>query len=149
MTTESSDCESGIAHQAMMEKSVPSCRREKEAYKAMNTQPGKVWGNAGSVTRYSGPHADPTTALDTINANQSVTVLCYSNGDTESFTTPGGVHNTSAAWDFVVTSIQDPGGFVPDVYIDTGGPIQNQLPSAEVIALRLQRIVGGLPPAIG
>src|SRR6516162_828939 len=99
----------------MMEKSVPSCRREREAYKAMNTQQGTVWGNAGSVTRYSGPHAN-STVIDTINANQPVTVLCYSHGDTQSFTAPDGHTYTSDAWDFVVTSDQDSGGFVNDVH---------------------------------
>ena len=91
----------------------------------MNTQPGTVWHNAGSVTRYSGPHADPTTVIDTINHDQSVTVLCYSLGDNMTWTTPplpnypNGVTNTSDAWDFVVTSDQDPGGFVADVFLDT------------------------------
>ena len=113
----------------------------------MNTQKGSVWGNAGSVTRYSVPHADPTKAIDTLKANQSVTVLCYSHGDTETWTStpfaghPQGEFYKSDAWDFVVTGDQDPGGFVADVYIDTGGPIQNQLPvTCTILSQRLQRL---------
>ena len=108
----------------------------------MNTQQGIVWSNAGSVPRYSGPHADPNTIIDTITANQHVTVLCYTNGDTESFTTPGGVLNTSPAWDFVVTSDQDPGGFVNDVYLDTNNQdIRKLLPTTcNILWQRLQRM---------
>lgn len=107
----------------------------------MDTQQGTVWGNIGSVTRYSAPHSDATKVIDTLHANQSVKVLCYSHGDTESWKTPGGVNNTSDAWDFVVTSDQDPGGFVNDVFIDTGGPIQHLLPvTCTILSQRLQRM---------
>src|SRR6516225_8923019 len=110
----------------MSERSVPSSRREKEAYKAMNTQQGTIWANAGNVTRYNTPHAD-NSIIDSINAGQSVTILCYSHGDTQSFKAPDGVTYTSDAWDFVVTSDQDAGGFVNDVHINTGGDIRKQL----------------------
>ena len=101
---------------------------------------GIVWHNAGRVNRHSGPTADSNTVIDTINANQPVTVLCYSHGDTQSFTAPDGHTYTSDAWDFVVTSDQDAGGFVNDVHINTGGDIRKQLPvTCSVLAQRLQR----------
>ncbi len=111
----------------------------------MSTQPqlaiiGNVWKNAATVNRYSGPHADSTTVIDTVNANQSVTVVCYAHGDTESFTAADGHTYTSDAWDFVVTGNEDPGGFVNDVYINTGGDIHNQLPTCTIILERMQRM---------
>jgi hypothetical protein len=110
---------------------------------------GIVWQNAGRVNRHSGPTADPNTVIDTVNAGQSVIVLCYSHGDTESHTTPGGVSNTSDAWDFVVTSDQDPGGFVADVFLNTGGDIVQQLGPQGVCGALQQRLAEGQPPAQG
>jgi hypothetical protein len=115
----------------------------------MNTQSGTVWKNAGNVTRHSGPHADPTSVIDTLPANQSVIVLCWSHGDNMTFANPF-VSNTSDAWDFVVTSDQDPGGFVADVFINTVKDIRQQLPvSCDILAQRLLRLAGGQLPAIG
>lgn len=94
----------------------------------MYNHQGTVWQNAGRVNRHSGPFADPTTVIDTVNAGQSVIVLCYSQGETQTFANP--FHsNTSDAWDFVITSDQDPGGFVADVFINTDGDIRQQIGS--------------------
>ena len=109
---------------------------------------GTVWENAARVNRHSGPKADPTTIIDTIHANQQVTILCYSKGDTQTFANPFRT-NTSDAWDFVVTSDQDPGGYVADVLIDTGGDIRQQLGSQGTCDALRQRLAGGPPTAIG
>ncbi len=120
-----------------------------EAYKAMYNHPGTVWENAGRVNRHRGPKADPTTVIDTVNAGQRVTILCYSHGDTEKFINPHGHENTSDAWDFVVTGDQDRGGFVADVFINTDGDIAQQLGSQGTCDALRQRLAGGQPPAIG
>jgi len=109
--------------QAIVEKSVPAFRREKEAYKAMATHnhTGSIWSNVtNGANRRRGPGTN-FGIIDTLRAGTPLLVLCYSLGDTESFTTPDGNTNTSAAWDFVVTSDQDGGGYVADVFVDTGG----------------------------
>jgi hypothetical protein len=98
---------------------------------------GSIWGNVpqGGVNRHSGPGTnfaviDPHNPL---HREQQVIVLCYSLGEPKTFTTPPlpnaphGVTNTSDAWDFVVTSDQDPGGYVADVYVNTGDDIRQQL----------------------
>src|SRR5690349_20496818 len=59
--------------------------------------------------------------------NQILIVLCYSYGDTVSVVNPYGHKNTSDAWDFVITSDDDPGGYMADVYIDTGDDSIQQL----------------------
>ena len=88
---------------------------------------GSIWGNVseGAHRRY-GPGTN-YAIIDTLQAGQTLVVLCYSLGDTESFTTPGGQTNTSNAWDFVVISDQDGGGYVADVFVDTGDDITKQL----------------------
>ncbi len=93
----------------------------------MSNHDGKIWANVtdGARRRYGpGKNYD---IIDTLQAGTSLIVLCYSLGDTESFMTPGGKTYTSNAWDFVVTSDQDPGGYVADVLVDTGGDITQQL----------------------
>ncbi len=88
---------------------------------------GFIWSNAtGGVHRRCGPGAG-FGIIDTLGANQSVTVLCFSRGDTESFTAPDGKAYTSNAWDFVVTGDGDAGGYVADAFVNTGGDITQQL----------------------
>ena len=87
---------------------------------------GKIWSNATpSVNRHAGPGTD-FGVIDSLQAGQSLIVLCYSLGDPVTFTNPFQT-NTSEAWDFVVTSDQDPGGYVADVFVDTGAEITQQL----------------------
>jgi hypothetical protein len=88
---------------------------------------GSIWSNAAAgAHRRLGP-GTTFDLIDTLQAGQPLIVLCYSLGETASFTTPGGQTNRSAAWDFVVTSDQDGGGYVADVFVDTGGDVTNQL----------------------
>ncbi len=91
---------------------------------------GKIWSNVTEpVHRRSGPTTHHPI-IDQFQAGQEFLVLCYSLGDTEQFenpTNPPGHPFTSNAWDFVVTSEQDTGGYVADVFIDTGGDIRQQL----------------------
>jgi len=135
--------------QTIVGKSVSSFRREKEAYKAMSNHnhTGSIWSNVGDdgVNRHSGPHADPTTIIGTaLKAGQQLIVLCYSLGDTESFRAPDGQTYTSNAWDFVVKDDTDSGGFVADVFIDTGGNIKQQLGEQGTCGALRQRLPGAL-----
>ncbi|SRR6266699_980851 len=81
----------------------------------------------------SGVTSRPVRTDGADQADQELIVLCYSLGETVTWTTPPlphapqGVTNTSDAWDFVVTSDQDAGGYVADVFIDTHGDIRHQL----------------------
>ena len=122
--------------QAIVGKSVPSFRRKEETYKAMSdhNHAGSIWSNVtDGANRRHGPGTSFNPPIDKLPAGTSLIVLCYTRGDTESWTTPPlpnaphGVTNTSDAWDFVVTSDQDRGGYVADVFIDTGGDITLQL----------------------
>jgi hypothetical protein len=116
--------------QASVGKSVPSLRKEKETYKAMSNHnhTGSIWGNAtDGVNRHSEPNKNSATIGIPLQAGQSLIVLCYSRGQSMTFKNPNGHVNTSDAWDFVVTSDQDPGGYVADVYVDTGDDIARQL----------------------
>lgn len=88
---------------------------------------GSIWGNVSiPVNRRSGPGTD-FAIIDTLEAGKSLIVLCYSLGDTESFTASNGQRYTSNAWDFVVKDDQDPGGYVADVFVNTGGDITQML----------------------
>jgi len=92
---------------------------------SMHNHEGIIWSNAmQGVNRRSGPGED-YAAIDTLQAGQPLVVLCYSQGEPVTFTNPFQT-NTSDAWDFVVTSDQDPGGYVADVFIDTGGDTTQQ-----------------------
>jgi len=131
LTTWSYDRDTGISLQAIVEKSVSSFRREKEAYKAMSTHnhDGKIWSNvdAPGANRRKGPGKD-FALIDTLPAGTSFIVLCYALGNAEvKWTGPDGTMYNSNAWDFVVTGNQDGGGYVADVLIDTGGKITDQL----------------------
>ena len=109
---------------------------------ATHNHTGSIWSNAtGGVHRRSAPHTAPDNIIDTLQAGQSLVILCYSLGDTETFTNPNGIKNTSAAWDFVVTSDQDSGGYVADVFVDTGGDITKQL-GTQGTCDQLQRRLG-------
>ena len=112
----------------------------------MYNHPGTIWQNAANVNRHSGPKSDPNTIIGTLHAGQHVTILCYSTGSTERFENPLHTPPTSDAWDFVVTSDQDPGGFVADVFIDTGGDIRQQLGSQGTCDALRQRLA---PTALG
>jgi hypothetical protein len=115
--------------QAIVGKSVLSLRREKEAYKAMadHNHTGSIWNNVTSgANRRHGPGSN-FGVIDTLQAGTSLIVLCYSHGQSETFTTPNGQTYTSDVWDFVVTSDQDRGGYVADVFINTGGDTAQQL----------------------
>src|SRR6266487_108845 len=114
-----------------------SVRREKEAYKAMAIRTlgvhtwinhtGSIWENAKDIAhRRLRPDAT-SPKIDTLPAGQPLTILCYSLGTTEEFINPLGIRNTSNAWDFVVTSDQDSGGYVADVYVNNDGDIAQQL----------------------
>src|SRR5215471_6240483 len=93
---------------------------------ATHNHDGKIWSNATqSVYRRSGPGED-YDVIDTLEADQTLIVLCYTQGDLVEFTNPFQT-NVSDAWDFVVTGNQDPGGYVADVFIDTHGDIIQQL----------------------
>ena len=91
---------------------------------------GSIWNNVtDGVRRHTGPGTD-YEVKDTLPAGQSLIVLCYSHnshGIRQNWTTPGGQPNMSDAWDFVVTGDLDPGGYVADVYVNTGGDITQQL----------------------
>ena len=89
---------------------------------------GFIWDHAmNGVNRHKGPSKDSPKILPALHAGQSLIVLCYSLGDDMEFPNPFQPNNTSNAWDFVVTSDQDGGGYVADVFIDTGGDIVQQL----------------------
>lgn len=107
---------------------------------ATHNHTGSIWSNAtGGVHRRSGPGTS-FALIDSLQASQPLIVLCYATGDTESFTTPGGQTNTSNAWDFVLTSDQDGGGYVADVFVDTGGDITQQLGAQGTCAVLAQRL---------
>src|SRR5690349_14235323 len=112
---------------ASVGKSVPSLSREKETYKAMSNHnhTGSIWGNAtDGVNRHSEPNKQSATIGNPLPAGQSLIVLCYTLGETVSFQNPEnppGQPFSSNAWDYVVTSDQDKGGYVADVYVDTKG----------------------------
>lgn len=97
---------------------------------------GTVWstyrdGTPLTVNRRKGPgveFAQVEQQGGTLSGGTPLIVLCYSQGDHEiSFDAPDGHTYKSDAWDFVVTSDQDPGGFVADVLINTGGDVRLQL----------------------
>jgi hypothetical protein len=116
--------------QVIVGKSVPSFRIEKEAYKAMSdhNHAGSIWSNVtDGANRRHGPGTSFNPPIDKLPAGTSLIVLCYTLGDTESWMAPNGQTYTSDTWDFVVTSDQDRGGYVADVFIDTGGDITYQL----------------------
>jgi hypothetical protein len=115
--------------QAIVGKSVLSFRREKESYKAMShkNHEGSIWSNVTlGANRRHGPGSN-FAIIDKLPADQPLIVLCYTRGDTESWTASNGQSYTSDAWDFVVTGDQDPGGYVADVLIYTDGDITQQL----------------------
>lgn len=88
---------------------------------------GYIWSTVASgANRRRGPSTN-FAVIDTLPARTELIVLCYSHGDTETFTASNGLTYTSDAWDFVVTSDQDAGGYVADVLIDTGSDITKQL----------------------
>lgn len=89
---------------------------------------GSIWSNVtDGANRRHGPGTSFNPPIDKLPAGTSLIVLCYTRGDSESWTPPDGQTYTSDAWDFVVTSDQDRGGYVADVLIDTGGDITHQL----------------------
>jgi hypothetical protein len=110
---------------------------------ANHNHEGKIWSN---VTLGANRRHGPGTSfgvIDTLPANQQLIVLCYSLGDTESFANPTDPNHpfSSNAWDFVVTSDQDPGGYVADVFVDTGGDIRQQFGSQGTCPALKQRLV--------
>jgi hypothetical protein len=110
----------------------------------MSNHDGKIWANVPGVAhRRYGPGIS-FDKIDSLQPGTPLIVLCYALGDAESFTTPGGKTNTSNAWDFVVTSDQDPGGYVADVLVDTGGDITQQLGEQGTCDALRQRLV---PPS--
>jgi hypothetical protein len=97
---------------------------------------GTIWsknpdGTPLTVHRRKGPGQDFALVDQQdgkLAGGTPVIVLCYTLGNEDvEFPNPFQPHNKSNAWDFVVTSDQDPGGFVADVFIDTGGDIRHQL----------------------
>ena len=94
---------------------------------ATHNHTGSIWSNAtAGVRRHRQPHVN-SEVIDTLHAGQALIVLCYEHGDEATFDAPNGLKYASNAWDFVVTSDQDAGGYVADVFVDTGGDITQQL----------------------
>ncbi len=108
---------------------------------------GTVWSNATSgVHRRSGPGT--TFPINkTLPAGTPLIVLCYSQGEEQSFTASDGHVYTNTAWDFVIIDDQDPGGYVADVYVDTGGDITHQL-GVQGTCTRLSQTLAG-PSGLG
>ncbi len=99
----------------------------------MSNHTGSIWSNVtDGANRRKGPGQN-FDKVDNLPARTSLIVLCWSRGQSETWTTPAlphapeGVTNTSDAWDFVVTSDQDPGGYVADVFVNTDDDIRQQL----------------------
>ena len=108
---------------------------------ATHNHTGTIWSNAtGGVHRRRGP-GTTYEIIDSLPPGQSLVVFCYALGEPVTFTTPGGHTNTSDAWDFVVTSDQDAGGYVADVFVDTGSEITQQLGEQGRCDLLQQRLV--------
>ncbi len=108
---------------------------------AIHNRTGSIWSNVTlGANRRRGPGTN-FDKIDNLPAGQSLIVLCYSRGDTESFTAPNGRSYSSDAWGFVVTSDQDPGGYVADVFVDTGGDIRQQLGAQGTCNVLQQRLV--------
>ena len=107
---------------------------------------GTIWSNATTVNRHTGPGSG-FPHLDRLQAGTPLIVLCYSQGDSQKFTPVGHPQYTSTAWDFVVTDDQDSGGYVNDVYIDTGGDITQQLGGQGTCARLIQTVEG--PSGLG
>jgi uncharacterized protein YraI len=116
-------------------------RREKEIYKTMSdhNHTGSIWSNAtAGVRRHTGPGQNfPVNKI--LPAGQELVVLCYSRGDSVSFVNPY-MSNTSDAWDYVVTKDDDSGGYVADVYVNTGADITVQLGAQGVCNILAQSI---------
>jgi hypothetical protein len=108
---------------------------------------GSIWSNATTgVRRHTKPHTD-AEVKDVLPADQPLLIFCYSHGDTVKFENPNGHTNMSNAWDFVVTNDDDSGGFVADVYINTGNDIIQQLgPQGTSDALRQRLALASEPP---
>jgi hypothetical protein len=108
---------------------------------AEHNHTGSVWNNvtSGAIRRH-GPSTN-FSVIDTLPAGTPLLVLCYLQGQSETFTAPNGQTYTSTVWDFVVTSDQDHGGYVADVLIDTGGDTAQQLGSQGTCSALLQRLV--------
>lgn len=89
---------------------------------------GSIWSNVPTTGahRRRGPSTN-FALIDSLAPGTPLIILCYAHGDSETFTAANGATYTSDAWDFVVTSDQDSGGYVADVLIDTGGDIVKQL----------------------
>ena len=107
---------------------------------ATHNHTGSIWSN---VTQGANRRRGPGTnfeSIGTLPPGQSLIVLCYSRGQSESFTAPNGQTYTSDVWDFVVTSDQDPGGYVADVLVDTGGDIAQQLGAQGTCQILQQRL---------
>ena len=95
---------------------------------ADHNRTGSIWSNVtAGANRRHGPGTKYDPPIDTLPAGKGLIVLCYVHGETVSWTAPNGQTYTSDAWDFVVTSDQDSGGYVADVFVDTGGDIAQQL----------------------
>ncbi len=103
---------------------------------------GTIWSNANNVNRHVSPDSG-SLIQDRLQAGTPLIVLCYSKGDELQFVSPEGSQR-SDAWDFVVTDDHDSGGYVNDVYIDTGGDIREQ----QGTCTRLIQTMKG-PSAIG
>lgn len=113
---------------------------------ANHNHEGKIWDNIPSVVhRRYGPGTS-FEVIDSLQPGQPLIVLCYSLGDTESFTTPGGQTNTSNAWDFVVIGDGDAGGYVADVFVETGDDIVKQLGEQGSCNLLQQRLASNPAP---
>lgn len=102
---------------------------------------GSIWENATnpSPIRRQKPRNN-SSQIDTLKPGQPLIILCYSRGDIVSHTTPGGQPNQSDLWDFVVTGDGDPGGYVPDVFVNNGIDIDQQLGEQGRCSILKQRL---------
>ena len=102
---------------------------------------GSIWENAtDNPHRRSGPGTNFPIIGPPLQPGQPLIILCYSLGTTVEFTNPLGITNRSDAWDFVVISDQDPGGYVADVFVNTDGNIRQQLGDHGTCELLRQRL---------
>lgn len=112
---------------------------------------GSIWANVpNDANRRRGPGTN-FALIDKLQAGQPLIVLCYTRGDVASFTAPDGQPFTSDVWDFVVTGDRDPGGYVADVLVNTGGDIAQQLGEQGTCNALRQRLTNpsGSDPGVG
>jgi len=103
---------------------------------------GSIWDNTKDVAKRRKRPDRNSEVIDTLQAGQPLIILCYSMSDhEESWEDPERNIWRSKAWDFVVTSDDDSGGYVADVYVNTYGIVTQQLGPQGACNLLKQRLV--------